>query len=135
MPHKLADHSTRESSVLHAAAQELLNAADALSVWREAAADAGTDELAVLQRLLVRIDALDAGTAGARRNIASSPPASAANRGALATYESALQKTLREFQELEGVLQDQKNRLSPRVDAGARESEARSAYARALSRS
>jgi hypothetical protein len=116
------------------AALELAQVLDELAAWRGGSAGPGIDRLTQLQSLLTRIDTVDARAGEARRTLTAASSRSAEAGAAISRYESALQAALREFQQIEEMLESERSRMSPRIDAGVREHEARSAYARALSR-
>jgi hypothetical protein len=133
MPQTLHEDDGSESSDLSTAARELLRTADELRSWRAGSCNPELGRLESLQGLLTRIDCVDMDAAKTRRAIGQMGTQPLAQK-AVAEYEQALHETLQEIGELERLLEVERTRLSPRVDSAARESEARTAYARSLTR-
>jgi hypothetical protein len=133
MPQPPRDEADSGLIELSTAARELLQTAGQLRSWRSESSSSEIGRLEALQGLLTRIDAVDMDASRTRRAVEEMGTL-ASNQRAIDDYERALQQTLGEIGELEQLLEAERTRLSPRVDSATRESEARSAYARSLSR-
>jgi hypothetical protein len=118
---------------LSVAARELSAVAQALSAWRSQAGLSDLQRLEQLQQMLTQMHAIDERAMIARQAIReSSTRMNEPSQNSLQNYEAALRSTLQEIGSLERILDAERKRLSPRLDAGMREREVRSAYARTL---
>lgn len=125
MPRPAAETSLNRDSRLTSAAREIRRLTAELADWRASSESATSSRLEFLQNTLEAVHEIDGRAAES---------ISQSNRSELDDYQVALRSAIEEIEALGKILNVERDRLSPRLDAGVREREVRSAYTRTLAK-